>query len=545
MEWMFSLCLPVSRISIVQRKSNLRGKRIITITRTGGSIECPLIFQDGGMTRFFDALKKVANVTPSPAQPDEFFVEERIGGGSPMPFVKAISSPGPGDPDELGKDLYGERRAERKKGVMNSIMTFGASLTQRGTKLAGSMLSLAQGSPTTQSETPDSYASDDFDIVQPIVSVEHMVPVISNKTSRRMGPSLSKEDWLECFNSEGRLNLEFYAAARVKMFYGAISDPLIRVEVWSFLLGVYPLTSSSAERAAIDEIHRREYEVLSTQWKTVFPEQARNFSAFRERKQAIEKDVCRTDRTLPDLIDDHSPKLQSLHDILMAYMMFNFDLGYCQGMSDILAVPLLLPGVHSDSHGFAMFKQIMTTKTEGNFRHDVKANMEQQMRAIQLITKQFIPALYSHLEKHHAEDMTFCFRWLLILFKREFERDDLLLLWDVILASPYTPQFEIIVAVALLKAISPQVVEQSLSYDELLKFTNSVSGNISAVDCIVLTHEFYDLVSSHVAWTNRGALKAGATQESLMRPTLQDILSAIQDSPPEAGVSLVGAKKSR
>lgn len=55
----------------------------------------------------------------------------------------------------------------------------------------------------------------------------------------------------------------------------------------------------------------------------------------------IEKDVCRTDRNLEYFSGDSNPNLQILQDILMTYVMYNFDLGYVQGMSDLLS-PLLM-----------------------------------------------------------------------------------------------------------------------------------------------------------------------------------------------------------
>jgi len=39
--------------------------------------------------------------------------------------------------------------------------------------------------------------------------------------------------------------------------------------------------------------------------------------------------------------NDDNPNLDILHNILMTYVMYNFDLGYVQGMSDILS-PLLM-----------------------------------------------------------------------------------------------------------------------------------------------------------------------------------------------------------
>ena len=47
-----------------------------------------------------------------------------------------------------------------------------------------------------------------------------------------------------------------------------------------------------------------------------------------------------TDRTLPFFAGENNRNLQLLCDILMTYVMYNFDLGYVQGMSDLLS-PIL------------------------------------------------------------------------------------------------------------------------------------------------------------------------------------------------------------
>ncbi|EPS74110.1 hypothetical protein M569_00644 [Genlisea aurea] len=59
-------------------------------------------------------------------------------------------------------------------------------------------------------------------------------------------------------------------------------------------------------------------------------EQAKRFTKFRERKALIEKDVVRTDRSLPFYDGDDNPNVNLLHDILLTYSFYNFDLGYCQ-----------------------------------------------------------------------------------------------------------------------------------------------------------------------------------------------------------------------
>lgn len=64
------------------------------------------------------------------------------------------------------------------------------------------------------------------------------------------------------------------------------------------------------------------------------------FTKFRTRKGLVERDVPRTDRNIPYFADEHGEGLKYLFDILVTYSMFNFDLGYAQGMNDLLA-PIL------------------------------------------------------------------------------------------------------------------------------------------------------------------------------------------------------------
>ena len=109
----------------------------------------------------------------------------------------------------------------------------------------------------------------------------------------------------------------------------------IRGEVWKFLLGYYDFKSSSKER----EIHRKakvdDYFRMKLQWRSINTDQEDRFSGFRERKTQIEKDVSRTDRTHPFFEGDENKNIELLQDVLMTYVMYNFDLGYVQVRSDI------------------------------------------------------------------------------------------------------------------------------------------------------------------------------------------------------------------
>lgn len=544
-EWMYTLCLPLTRVARLQRKSNLRGKRIITIFRVGGGSECPLIFQDGGMTKLFDELKKICVVRPLPNSTDEFCIEdlkEPLHSGKPTTEYV--------DPQVLRKELYSAPgdsptasspyaalksdpsripQNASKKSVMGTLLSFGANLTQKGTKIAGSVMqSVYSSGELTGRDEVSLDGSNGFEVIEPVTSVENLIPTITQATAQKdLRPKLSKAEWDLCVtNRERRIDPQRFSLMQEKAFYGGIDDA-VRPEVWSYLLKLYPVGSTQQERDVIDKRLAAEYDVLKMQWTTISPEQEKRFAAFRERKSAIEKDVIRTDRMLPEFAADDSPKLLQLHDCLMSYAMFNFDLGYCQGMSDILAVFTLL--YHDEWKIFAMFRQMMSERCEGNFRCDVKQNMEKQLQVVELLTKKFSPSLYSHLEKHLAHGMTFCFRWLLILFKREFTLAGTCLVWDVLLSCPFTEQFEIFMVSSMLRAVSAQVIRQALTYDELLKFSNRFSGNVEAKDVIICAQEFYEFVASQIRWKHASGRAAPREQ----RPRLAEIVDFLKsDSPP-------------
>lgn len=69
---------------------------------------------------------------------------------------------------------------------------------------------------------------------------------------------------------------------------------------------------------------------MKAQWQSISSDQEERFTAFREHKCQIDKDVSRTDRTHPYFEGDDNPSTKVLQDILMTYIMYNFDLGYVQ-----------------------------------------------------------------------------------------------------------------------------------------------------------------------------------------------------------------------
>lgn len=104
-----------------------------------------------------------------------------------------------------------------------------------------------------------------------------------------------------------------------------------------------------------------------------------------------------------------------------------FPQGYCQGMSDLLA-PIVSAMESDELDSFWCFAALMDAM-EGNFHRD-QSGMHSQLLAVRRLVECLDPELHAHLAKVDALNYFFCFRWILIAFKREFSYGDVMRLWE-------------------------------------------------------------------------------------------------------------------
>lgn len=151
-------------------------------------------------------------------------------------------------------------------------------------------------------------------------------------------------------------------------------EPSIRPTVWKYLLHYYDFDTTLEERLhqKIEAEYKykilvnnsKQYETIKNQWLTITGEQLENHSVFRQRSLQIEKDITRTDRTLELFEDENGPGIEKLRNILTTYSFFNWDIGYCQGMNDIL-VPIML-NIEEEGIAFTCFKSIYKASNINN-----------------------------------------------------------------------------------------------------------------------------------------------------------------------------------
>ncbi|KAM6909820.1 TBC1 domain family member 15 [Xenentodon cancila] len=277
-------------------------------------------------------------------------------------------------------------------------------------------------------------------------------------------------------DAEGRVD---ETRLRMHIFKNGGVSPSERGLVWRFLFGMYPCSSTALERSLLQEQLFVRYRVMKRKWQQFLPsalqiylngtdakliEAVRYFDQRERRQQAqdeseevrdrlaflelqaqilfervafdqeelreairiIDKDVPRTNRDLSYYQDEGLGNLLVLRDILITYAAFHPEVSYAQGMNDLCS--RFLEVLDSEVDTFWSFSCYME-----RFSRDFRADgLHRKIELEAALLKELDPPLYAHLVKDNMESFTFCHRWLLLGFQREFEHSDALRLFEIL-----------------------------------------------------------------------------------------------------------------
>ncbi|XP_020859127.1 TBC1 domain family member 17 isoform X2 [Phascolarctos cinereus] len=325
------------------------------------------------------------------------------------------------------------------------------------------------------------------------------------------GQPVTEDIWASHVGPDGRL--QDVGELKAQIFSGGLC-PSLRREAWKFLLG-YLSWEGSAEEHKV-HIHRKtdEYFRMKLQWKSVSPEQERRNSLLHGYRSLIERDVSRTDRNNKFYEGPGNPGLGLLNDILLTYCMYHFDLGYVQGMSDLLSPILFVTQNEVDAFWcFCGFMELV----HGNFEES-QETMKRQLGQLLLLLRVLDPPLCDFLDSQDSGSLCFCFRWLLIWFKREFSFPDVLRLWEVLWTGLPGPNLHLLVACAILDMERDALMLSGFGSNEILKHINELTMKLSVEDVLTRAQALYaqltacqpcplqarppvSLADSHWTWT--------------------------------------------
>ncbi|EIE81059.1 hypothetical protein RO3G_05764 [Rhizopus delemar RA 99-880] len=284
-------------------------------------------------------------------------------------------------------------------------------------------------------------------------------------------PPVSAQEWTCLFDSEGKLLVTEWVVRKM-VFSGGLSAE-IRPEAWGFLLGIFPWQSTADEREAIRQSQNEAYYRIKGVWFN--DPKVQKTSEFEDEKHRIQKDVQRTDRTHEAFVEENNnPKMETMKDILLSYNFHNTNLGYVQGMSDLLA-PLLVV-MDDEPMAFWAFAHFMN-RVQTNFYMD-QSGMHAQLKTLNCLIEFMDPVLYKRFQEIEITDLFFCFRWLLVWFKREFEWDDVLQLWEVLWTDWLTDKMVLFIVLAVIDTHRDKIMNELNQFDETLRYINDLSGHI-------------------------------------------------------------------
>lgn len=249
------------------------------------------------------------------------------------------------------------------------------------------------------------------------------LPPIDCSIPQQRVPPLTAEEYNQKYaNAPRRVLLE-------RIFQGGIQSNKLRRILWPTILCI-------TEKYSLDwKDLNLVYTYYSNQWKTILPDQEARFTAYRERKSLIDRDVVRCDRTHSFYSESNPGNVEKLRQLLMTYIMYDFDTGYVQGMTD-LAAPLLYVWDGDIPKAFWCFVQVMKL-CKRNFEMSQLA-IKNQLKALIKLVQITDPVFAQHLCSNESANCYFAFRWIICLFKREFMKrktddyHDCLIVWETI-----------------------------------------------------------------------------------------------------------------
>jgi hypothetical protein len=271
------------------------------------------------------------------------------------------------------------------------------------------------------------------------------------------------------YDDEG--DLIDWRTIRQRIFFAGL-DVRLRAELWPFLLQRFPVPSVAQQRAQLKQQARMLYDQVDQGRRAMSDVNQSTF--YRRFGSTIEKDVPRTDRKNVTLRSEHNTQI--LERVLLNFAFHCPEIGYTQGMSDLLA-PLVLT-IDDESEVFACFVQLMRRKQFVCQPND--QSMDRCIATIRELLRVFAPRSYLFYVQPTVRDLLFTHRWMLLCFRREFAKSAAMTIWQCCWAEVQTPCFQYFVCVAAILMYGEDAVNRHLSSDDVLLYFALLSKQMDA-----------------------------------------------------------------
>lgn len=328
------------------------------------------------------------------------------------------------------------------------------------------------------------------------------------------GEPVTADRWSQNMDTDEKIQVP--DSLKKIIFKGGLCHTVRKV-AWKFLLNFFPWDSTKEDRRLLTKRKIDEYFRMKLQWKSVSEEQEKRNTRLKDYRSLIEKDVNRTDRTNPFYEGQENPGLILLHDILMTYCMYDFDLGYVQGMSDLLS-PILYV-MENEVDAFWCFVAFIE-QMHCNFEEQMQG-MKTELSQLSTLLKLLDLGFWNYLESQESGYLYFCFRWLLIRFKREFSFQDTLRLWEVMWTGLPCQNFHLLICCAILDTEKQKIMEDHYGFNEILKHINELSLKLDVDDVLCKTEAIYSQMKNCKELPQAVAEILGLKDSTIVTPDLE------------------------
>ncbi|XP_032702575.1 small G protein signaling modulator 2 isoform X4 [Lontra canadensis] len=198
----------------------------------------------------------------------------------------------------------------------------------------------------------------------------------------------------------------------------------------------------------------------------------------------IDKDVQRCDRNYWYFTP---PNLERLRDVMCSYVWEHLDVGYVQGMCDLLA-PLLVV-LDNDQLAYSCFSHHMKRMSQ-NFPNGgaMDTHFANMRSLIQILDSELFELMHQNGDYTH---FYFCYRWFLLDFKRELLYEDVFAVWEVIWAARHisSEHFVLFIALALVEAYREIVRDNNMDFTDVIRFFNERAEHHNAQEILQIARE--------------------------------------------------------
>ncbi|XP_055313838.1 USP6 N-terminal-like protein isoform X2 [Sitodiplosis mosellana] len=232
--------------------------------------------------------------------------------------------------------------------------------------------------------------------------------VNNNQYERNLELSLIREKkWLNMLRRWDKVTLSSQEKLRRRIYKGIPNK--LRPEAWKRLLNIDEMISKNAG---------------------VYQQMLKLARTFSTETRQIDFDVNRQFREHVYYCERYSTKQRSLFNVLIAYSMYNMELGYCQGMAGVAGILLMYMDEEEAFWALSIFMCDPKYAMHGLFIEGFP-KLQRFLSHHDRILSKFLPKLHKHFSKHSLDAILYSIKWFFVIFVERIPFSLCLRIWDI------------------------------------------------------------------------------------------------------------------